>query len=304
MLLLQQMLVLFAYIVIGFLCGKTGMVKTEYTNPISWFVVNVANPALMLAAAIGAEKGIPVNKLLQAAVMAAAVYTVMLVLAQLLPGLLRVPGEERGLYKLMIVFNNIGFMGFPIVSAAFGKEALLYAAIFSVFFDILFYTYGIMILRGKEKGVRRNHFSALLNVGTISALLSVVLYLGEIPVPSFLCTAVDGLGNATGPLSMYVIGVSLSSICLRELIGDMKVLLFTGVKLLVIPVVGVGIAKIFLTDRLLLNVCMIMLATPVASMAVMLAQQYQKNVELASKTVALTTVLSVVTIPVVSVLVL
>ena len=103
---------------------------------------------------------------------------------------------------------------------------------------------------------------------------------------------------------MMVIGISLSDIRLKELFLDGKLLAYAAVKLLVIPVAGTLIIRRFVVNEVLVAVCVIMLATPVASMAVMLAGQYDRNVELASKGVALTTILSVITIPVVSWLVL
>ena len=131
-----------------------------------------------------------------------------------------------------------------------------------------------------------------------------MVYLSSVPVPAFAKTAIAGLSGLTGPLSMMVIGISLSAISLKELFLDKKLLSYAAVKLLVIPVIGTLIIRRFISNEILTAVCMIMLATPVASMAVMLAGQYDRNVELASKGVAITTILSVVTIPVVSWLVL
>ena len=96
------------------------------------------------------------------------------------------------------------------------------------------------------------------------------------------------------------IGISLSSISLKRLFLDKRLLSYAAVKLLVIPIIGTLIIRQFISNEVLTAVCMIMLATPVASMAVMLAGQYDRNVELASKGVAITTILSVVTIPAVS----
>ena len=142
-----------------------------------------------------------------------------------------------------------------------------------------------------------------MNVGVITCLIATAVYLLQIPVPQFVKTTASGLSSLTAPLSMMVIGVSMTSIRMKELFMDVRMLLYSAVKLLLIPIAGTMIAQHFLENELLCAVIMIMLATPAASMTVMLAQQYDGNVETASRSVALTTLLSVVTIPVVSAIV-
>lgn len=113
---------------------------------------------------------------------------------------------------------------------------------------------------------------------------------------------VTSLSNLTAPLSMIVIGDSIAMMNVKELVKDMKLLLFSLLKLLLIPVIGVLIMRGLEINEILVGVCMVMLATPVGSMTAMLAQQYEGDYELASKGVAITTILSVVTMPAVSIL--
>ena len=91
---------------------------------------------------------------------------------------------------------------------------------------------------------------------------------------------------------------------IRDLITDVRLLIFSVVKLIVIPICGILLLRIWIRDPMLLGVCMIMLATPVGSMTAMLAQQYDGDYMLASKGVSLTTILSVLTIPLVSAIVM
>ena len=99
---------------------------------------------------------------------------------------------------------------------------------------------------------------------------------------------------------MMIIGASLASLNLKELFMDGKLLVFSFIKLVVIPVAGVLLIRQFVSSEVICGVCMVMLATPVGSMTAMLAQQYEGDYEMASKGVALTTVLSVVTMPLVA----
>ena len=130
--------------------------------------------------------------------------------------------------------------------------------------------------------------------------MALFLYIAQIPMPQFVKTTASGLSNLTSPLSMMVIGISLCKIPLRKLFSDIKLLRYSLVKLLVIPIIGMFIINRIVDNEMLCHVCMIILATPAASMVVMLAEQYDGNEELAARIVALSTLLSVVTIPLVS----
>lgn len=304
MLLLQQMIVLFIYMVLGYYGSRKDVLDTKAGKVLSWIVIHIANPALMLNSAVNGDGKASGKELVNTAVIAVLMFVVLLILSWFAPIVFRASEDEKGIYKLMTTFNNIGFMGFPVIAAAYGNEALLYAAIFTLPFNVLIYTYGIAMVRGKDAEGEGFQWSRILNIGVISCLIAVVLYLSSVPIPDFARTAISGLSGLTAPLSMMVIGISLSSISLKELFLDVKLLAYAAVKLLVIPIIGTLIIRQFVGNEILVAVCMIMLATPVASMAVMLAGQYDRNVELASKGVAITTILSVVTIPVVSAIVL
>lgn len=206
---------------------------------------------------------------------------------------------------MMTVFSNIAFMGFPVIAALYGNGALLYAALFTIPYNVLIYTYGIAALQtGEKKGSFKESVSLgrILNVGVIACVLTMVIYLCSIPVPAFIKSTITNLSNLTAPLSMMVIGASLATIDLKKLFTDARLLLFSFFKLLVIPIIGMLIIRQFVESEVICGVCMVMLATPVGSMTAMLAQQYDGDYEMASRGVMLTTVLSVVTMPLVSML--
>lgn len=301
MLLLQQMIVLFILMGIGFLCCKVQIITDEASKKLSAIVVNIANPAMVLGGCMGEER-IEGRELLTTAVLVAAVYTVLVILSVVLPLLLRVEKKSRGTYQAMTIFSNIGFMGIPVVAALYGSGAVLYAALFNIPYNILIYTLGIAAMSTREDTNWKDSFSVkrILNVGVIACIITIIIYLLKIPVPGFIKVTTTHLGNLSAPLSMMVIGASFASIDMKKLFTDGKLLLFSAIKLLVIPVLGVMLIRQFVDNDIILGVCMVMLATPVGSMTAMLAQQYDGDYEMASRGVALTTILSVVTMPVVA----
>lgn len=297
------MIVLFIYIVIGYSAAVKGVMDEEFSKKISWVVVNVANPALTISAVVNGDGTIKGKDLLFTVEISIVILVVMVLLSLALPVLFRVEKKEKNVYRLMTAFNNIGFMGFPVIAAVYGQEALLYAAIFSMLFNVLMYTYGIQTAQGE--GMGKIQWGKIMNIGVVSSIIAIGIYLLEIPTPQFFNTTMSGLSGLTAPLSMMVIGISLAGIPLRELFTDVRMLLYSLTKLLVLPVLFMPLINRVVSNEMLCGVCMIMIATPAASMNAMLVQQYggEKEAKLAARGVALTTLLSVVTIPVVSAIV-
>lgn len=305
MILLQQMLALFVLMLLGYFLGKREVLDKATTKKISWIVINVANVSLILQAGLDNKNAIAPGKLLLVGGIAVGMYLVLMLFSILLPVLLRVEQKNYGIYRTMLIFSNIGFMGIPLIRAIAGSEAVLYAALFQFPFNILLYTYGIAAIRQTEAGnpaVNRTGFQwkSMLNVGVLSCVLALVCFFGKVDLPDFVDTVLLNLSNLTAPLSMLVIGQSFTEFKLKDLFTDSRLLIFAAIKMLIIPIAGMFLLQQFTGDDKILTVCLVMLGTPVASMTAMLAQQYDSNYELASKGVALTTILSVVTIPLVS----
>lgn len=305
MILLKQMLVLFIMMLVGVYCRKKGIFNDEANKRISSLVVNVANPALILSSSINQEAVIEGMEFVKTFVLAWGMFGALMVIAFFIPRIIRADVSEYGTYKTMTIFSNIGFMGFPVIAALYGSEALLYATMFLIPFNVLIYTYGISVMKKQTSGdVRSTGFQLrkILNVGVISCVVALVIYLAKLPMPIVVQNAADSISSLTAPLSMMVIGDSLTKINLKKLFCNGRMLAFSGIKLLLIPIVGVSLIKLLGLNPLLTGVCMIMLATPVGSMNAMLAQEYGGDYELASQGVTITTLLAVITMPLVSML--
>ena len=343
MVMLQQMIVMFLMMAVGYLCYRKQILTEEVSKKVSAIVVNVANPCMILSSAL-TDQQMQGKELVQTLAIVVMMYVFLLVMAQLLPRILCIQKESRGAYAAMTVFANIGFMGFPVLAAMYGNGALLYGAVFQIPFNILIYTYGVAVLTRKpgacakteqdvkaepngKTGERQDAqgitaavngmseniengseqqgklqgtveiVKKIFNIGVIACITAMLLYFLQTPVPSFLQAFITNLGNLTAPLSMMIIGASLAQMPLKELFLDKKLLLFSLVKLLLLPAVWMIMVNRVAEQEILRGVCLVMMATPAGSMTAMLAQQYGGDYETASRGVALTTVLSVITMP-------
>lgn len=148
MVMLQQMIVMFLMMAVGYLCYRKQILTEEVSRKVSAIVVNVANPCMILSSAL-TDQQMQGKELVQTLAIVVMMYVFLLVVAQLLPRILCIQKESRGAYAAMTVFANIGFMGFPVLAAMYGNGALLYGAIFQIPFNILIYTYGVAVLTRK-----------------------------------------------------------------------------------------------------------------------------------------------------------
>lgn len=367
MVMLQQMIVMFLMMAVGYLCYRKQILTEEVSRKVSAIVVKVANPCMILSSAL-TDQQMQGKELVQTLAIVVMMYVFLLVMAQLLPRILCIQKESRGAYAAMTVFANIGFMGFPVLAAMYGNGALLYGAVFQIPFNILIYTYGVAVLtrkpgacvktepgvnaevdvkaepdvksevdvkagldvkaepngktgerqdaqgitaavNGKSENIENGSeqqgklqgtveiVKKIFNIGVIACIAAMLLYFLQTPVPSFLQAFITKLGNLTAPLSMMIIGASLAQMPLKELFLDKKLLLFSLVKLLLLPAVWMIMVNRVAEQEILRGVCLVMMATPAGSMTAMLAQQYGGDYETASRGVALTTVLSVITMP-------
>ena len=325
--------------IVGFILNKTGLLNKAGEKTISAVVVNAANPAMVLGASINKESTIQGMELLKTFGLILVVYIILVILAWVITRVLRVPIGQRGTYQNMTVFSNIGFMGFPLVSAMFGSDAMLYASLFVIPYNVLIYTYAYFMMdsdleaTGCELATEKAATSSegeptstacedagtpakasparsaatlrkIINIGTISSIVTIIIYLTQIHIPEFVESTVTHLSHLTAPLSMIVIGSSIANMKFREMFTDVRLLVFSAVKLLLIPLVGVTLIRLTGADPLFVGVCLVMLGTPIGSMTAMIAQTHGSNYELAARGVALTTVLSVVTLPLMSMILL
>ena len=332
MLLFQQMIVFFCIMAVGYLCCKIKALDTEASKKLSWIVVNVSNPALVIASGLSEDK-LPKEVLPLVAVIILVYYAALIGIAQIIPYVIRVKRDSMGTYKIMTILCNLSFMGFPIITAMYGAGAVLYASLFCIPFNFIIYTYGVTALKKPEsvdtsiqdaaasnhenfslthkKDNKRQHkdnynkknnndsiLKKVMNIGTISSVIGLVLYLLDARAPKVILQVCNSLGGLTGPLSMMVIGIMLAGIDIKEMFTDVKLIVFSLIKLLVIPTCALPIMNMFIPDPVIRGVTLVMIATPVAAMTAMMAQQYEGDYETASKGVALSTILSVVTIPI------
>ncbi|WP_249028933.1 AEC family transporter [Tannockella kyphosi] len=294
---INQMVQLFLVIGVGYILNKLDIFDTLLNKKLSTLLLSVTTPCLILSSVITSSDYAPMNEVVVMLLITIAMYTLLPIFSFFLVKLLRIPKEKQGLYMFMTVFSNVGFMGFPVIESIFGSEAIFYAAIINMGFNLMIYSVGVLMMNYGTKRHTRIELKSLLSPGVIASLLAFFFYLTRISVPSVIGDTVALIGSITTPIAMLLIGSTLATIPVKEIFSDFIIYPYTFIKQILLPVVAFPLLSYFVKDTYILGISFIILAMPIANSAVLFSIEYDGDVDTASKSVFLTTLVSVITIP-------
>lgn len=294
--LVNKMLMLFLLMLAGYLANKLRVIKTEMNQPLTKLVINITLPCTIIAVSFSSLELNGKTTLIFIALSVLAT-VVGFIAGALLAHLMRAPKRDRGIYSFAVTFGNVGFMGYPLSQAIFGDVGLLYAALFNVSFNVLVYSLGAWMISGGKGG--KFSLKSIINAPLIATVLSLILMAVKITLPEFLTESVSMLGNVTTPLAMIIIGSSLAAVPIKEVFNEWRVYVMSVVKLIIMPVVMWLICRIFVTDATALGVMVLMIAMPCASVMTMLCIEHGLDDRLSAKCTFITTLLSLVTVPII-----
>lgn len=291
-----QMAVLFFVVIVGYGANKAGFLDGDLNRRLSALVVNVTTPAMILSSVMTGADLPGLGKVGAILAISAVSYALAFLAAFLLPRLMKAPRDQAGAFRFMLVFGNVAFIGFPVVSAIFGEGAVFYASIFNLPFNLMVYTIGVLMISGGRSQVKLS-WRLLLSPCVLASLATLVIALGRLRVPALAGQAIGLLGQITTPAALLIIGSSLAQLPLRSILGGPRVWAVTAVRLLLLPAVLWLILRPLVSDPLILGVAVVIAGMPVASNCTMLCLQYGGDQKLASQGTFLTTLFSLVTIP-------
>lgn len=298
MVVFQTMLKLFLLLILGFVLFKCHIFD-EYTNKkISALIVNVASPMLIISSIAGVEGS---NKSIVFLMIGAGIlmYIGFIILGKIINRIFPFPKKDWPVYECMVVFANTGFMGYPVLLDVFGQEAVFYASLIHMAFNFFVYTYAIMCLTKGDDSEFKLNFKQLLTPGIILIFVGIFIYLFGIQLPSVLMDTINSVGSLTAPLSMMMIGSSLAVYPIKDSFTDWRSYVFAFVRLMIVPFVTMIMCRLLHIDAYYANITIITNAMPVGSMVLMLATQYNANVKIVTRNIVVSTLLSVITIPIV-----
>lgn len=307
---LSQILVLFILAAIGFVSGKTGYLPEKAGTVVSKLVMRVTMPALILSKMLSADFSAD-NYFDGLKLVAVALVTLLLIFAITRPftRLMKIPDKSRNVYCMQSLFGNVIFFAFPLFQALFGDIGVLYALFFNVGNDILLWTLGIY-LAGKHKGGGfGNALKHILNMNMIMFIIGLILVLSNLSAKlkgGVVYQTADMIGKATSPLSMIFVGLVMASSkgMFKNLGKKMLSILLTLQKQLIVPVLA-GLVLLFAVKQgwisdVVMMIAVMQLAMPVGTLTVSIAAEYDSDYEMAADNVFVSTLLSIITLPLIA----
>lgn len=297
---LNQMMVLFILLAIGYIAGKAGVINQVTNERLTKVVLNVTQPALMLNAMTSVGDDISLREAAICLLASVLFFVISLLIAFLSTRLMKVKAENVGTFEYIMSFGNVGFMGFPVIKAIFGMEAVFYCSLLNLAFNFIVYSVGIVLMT-KQSGRAKIDPKRFLNAPLISAAIAFLLFLIKFQMPEIVASALDMMGGATTPIAMLILGGALAMMPVKELFGGWRIYVVTFIKLLFIPFITWLVLGQFLpSDSTVLHVIVVLAGMPVATNAIMMAIEFGGNQRTVARGIFITTVLCVLTIPLIT----
>lgn len=293
---IATMVMLVAVMFVGYFCAKLNITGPVFNKQVSPVMMNIFLSATVLHSVINVVPSLSGREICQFI----ALFFLMMVVSGLLgyvaTKIIRVPKAEEGIAICLITYMNTAFVGYPIVEALYGTEAIFYASLSGIPFNLMIYSVGTMTLCGSTTG-QKISLKKMLTVPMIVTLVATAIFAFRIPFPAIVEDTITTLSGATTPMSMIIIGTSLGAIPLKKALTNWRVYVLSLVRLVLCPVAVYFLMAPFVTNEMILGIVTVLTATPTAMVLTILCIQYDRDDSFASSGIFVSTILSALTIP-------
>ena len=296
----EQVAILFLMMAVGYVCSRRRIISSRGAAQLANLLFYVVTPCLIVSSLLTDSGGISMRNILVALLLSGAGVGLAIVSSYAL--FRRVADKRRrNLLRFAAVYSNCGFLGLPLAQAVLGNAGVVYASAGIVSFNLFVWTHGYSIIGG---GSSRDSLlkKMLFNPGTISFCIGLPLFAFSVKLPEVLLSPIQSIGGMNTPLAMIVVGTYIAKLSLRDFFSDADVYRVVLYRLILLPLVYLGLACLVNPDPEILITSTILLSAPVAGNTVLFAVLFGGDAKLACKTVALTTLLSIFTMPVMTML--
>lgn len=294
---LSQVSTLFFLMAVGYLLGRLDKINEAGTKQMSTLLVYFATPCVIIDSFQTDWDEAMLHTL--------GIGTLAMVgcfVFYILSGYLFFQKEERDLQaplRFGAIYGNTGFIGLPLVEAVLGKGGLIYGVMAMVIFNVCIFTHGVAMMGGREVLSPRK---VICSPGLVAVAIGLPLFLTRTALPGPIGAGIGYIGNLNTPLAMVVIGAQMARADLLRTFREKKLYAATAVKLLLMPLLTALVLLPLKLDATFYIAAVILGGAPSAGLTSMLSEQYGRDVEHAAQLVSLSTLLSIFSLPVMTVL--
>ena len=294
--LINQILVLFIIIFTGYIIRKKNIINDEINKGFSRLLIQITMPALIIDSILSIKLSREIiTNIGLTTIISILAYLLVIITSTIIAKRMKSSIDKKNVFKLLLVFGNVGYMGIPVVSSIFPSEAVVYTIIHNIIFNVFLWTYGIQIFSIDDEK-RAIKWDKLINHGTIALFIGFFLLITKIQLGP-IKGAVITVGQMTFPLSMLIIGGSLTNVKIINILKDKILYYVIFLKLFIIPITALFLIRQLPLPRMVADISIIMLAMPSGAISVIFAEKFDSDYKFASEGIFTTTLLSILSIP-------
>ncbi len=294
----NQVAIMVIMIAIGFFCYKKELLTEAGVKSMSAILLNVVTPCMLINAYQQDFNTELAVKFLTAAGAAVLLHLIMIALV-----LLVFKRQENPMVKkvntFLSIYSNCGFMGLPLLNAALGDEGVFLGSAYLAVFSLMYWTQGVYVFSGDKRDMISK--KAILNPGVLGVLIGLIFFFGRIKLPGLIGTTVSGIAALNTPVAMFVIGSFLAKTKVKSALKNPNVWVVTVLRLLVLPLISLGVlfvlTKTGIADPLAAMAVLLQVSAPCATVGSLFAVKFGYDPTYASEVIAISTLLSMITIP-------
>lgn len=297
---------LFLLMIPGIILKKCALSGEGFGKGLSNLILYIAQPAMVFLAYVRPFSSEIMINAIYVFIFSLVAHALFTLVAFLL--FKKAPEQTRKILRFAVIFSNAAYMGMPLIEASMGAEAVLYASIYNITFNLFLWTVGVRIC---DKNAERNALitfrRVIIHPVTIAAILGLCVFILPIDsyIPAIVIDAVTMIKNLVAPLSMIIIGIRLAEMdfkSLKQTLLDKNMYLFLALRHFLLPLAVFAIMRLCalvlpISDVAVL-VTMILVSTPSATATTMFAEKYDCDAGYASRLVTISTLLSIVSMPI------
>lgn len=310
MVVLFQISTLFILMAAGFFAGKLKILDSFSIRGISNLIIKLTLPALILMSLQKPFTQELLSDSLETLLVATVFYLGIIALSIISVKILGTSKKQAGVLTFSLCFSNAAFIGFPVVTSILGSDALFLTSIHNILFNLLAFSVGIFIVAHNSlqnpdipSSTLKFPIKKLFNINVISAVVGFCFFIFSVVIPKALALPLEMIGSLTTPLAMIATGAMLSRTNIRSALGDWRLYVVSLLRLALWPLVTALVLRLFGVSGNLYYITIIIAAMPAASNTSLIAEVYGGDTDSASSIVCMTTLLSVVSIPLLALLI-
>jgi predicted permease len=292
---LNQVLILFLILLVGYVGARVGILDTPAVRKLSEVLLYIASPMLVFKSFFFTFS---MDRLANAG-WVVVISLVFFLLSTLISKLIYAPFPDKvnPVMRFTAIFSNCGYMGLPMLKALFGDDGVFYGSFYIVMFHIILWTVGVRIfgVGGASGGLKK----VFLSPAIIAVYCGMIVFVVQIPIPDVVKGAAQAVGDMTMPLSMLIIGAVLATAKPKEIFNDPKVYLTSAIRLIAMPLLALLLTRLVNIPHMPAAILVTAVAMPAAANITIFAEMFGKDSTFASKCVSVSTLLSILTAPII-----